>query len=476
MNNDDRVLLHPINAAAAVALSLSLACVAEVSAQTAPSGSGAPSGGPSAPSGSSATPAGTPAAPIGGYGSGASSGGTLGGPSDPSPYYIGVGQAFTHDSNVYRIPSGPADTYSSTSLLGGFDQLVGRQRLFGRAFVSGNRYFKEDSLDNVSYSANTGIDWETIEHLSGRLSGSFNRSLASAPSTAGTPVASKNVSDTQTVEALIRWGGPSLLSLEGRASYSNVGYSAVEYQSSEFNHSSASLNLFYHGGGPFRVGIGVRGDVTRTPQAFVDPTTGQVQSTRLTGTNIDLLADYDVTGQIVANGRLSYSRQESSGGGDAVFSGWTGNLGLSWQVTGKTSLRVDAARDAGFNATTYNTFAFTQTPTGIALTPVVAVYQNNQLTTSAGIGANYAATAKISTFASARYQRSNQLNVFIAAGTPVPDVVDVSKIVSLGANYQITRSWGAACNMSYEKRDVSGGTSFSYDAKTVSCSTQFTWR
>ena len=32
MNNDDRVLLHPINAAAAVALSLSLACVAEVSA------------------------------------------------------------------------------------------------------------------------------------------------------------------------------------------------------------------------------------------------------------------------------------------------------------------------------------------------------------------------------------------------------------------------------------------------------------
>jgi len=475
MNNDHRVLLHPISAAAA-ALSLTLACVADVSAQTAPSGSGAPSGGPSAPTGSSTTPAGTPAGPTGGYGSGVATGGTLGGPSDPSPYYIGVSQAFTHDSNVYRIPSGPADTYSSTSLLGGFDQLVGRQRLFGRAFVSGNRYFKEDALDNVSYSVNTGIDWETIEHLSGRLGGSFNRSLASAPSTAGTPVASKNVSDTQTIEALIRWGGPSLFSVEGTASYSNVGYSAVEYQSSEFNHGSTSLNLFYHGGGPLRVGIGVRGDVTRTPQAFVDPATGQVQSTRLTGTNIDLLADYEVTGQISANGRLSYARQESSGGGDAVCSGWTGNLGLSWQGTAKTSLRVDAARDAGFNATTYNTFAFTQTPTGIALTPVVAVYQNNQLTTSAGVGASYAATAKISTFASARYQRSNQLNVLIAPGTPAPDVVDTSKIVSLGANYQINRSWGAACNMSYEKRDVSGGANFSYDATTVSCSTQFTWR
>jgi len=475
MKKDHRVLPHPISAAVA-ALGLALACAADVGAQTAPSGGGAPGGGPGAPGGSPGAPTGSTSEPTGSPGASAVPGGTLGGPSDPTPYYIGVSQAFTHDSNVFRIPNGPADTYSSTSLLGGFDQLVGRQRLYGRAFVSANRYQDETSLNNVSYSANTGIDWETIEHLSGHLGGSFNRSLSSPPPTAGTPVATQNISDTQSIDALIRWGGPSLLSVEAGANYSNVGYSAPAYQSSEFNHSSANINLFYHGGGPLRVGVGVRRDVTRTPQAFVDPVTGQVQSTRLTGTHFDLLADYDVTGQIGANGRLSYTRQDSSGGGDADFSGWTGNVGVSWQVTGKTSLRVDAARDAGFNATTYNTFAFTQTPTGIALTPVVGVYQNNQLSTSAGIGVNYAATAKIAAFASARYQRSKQLNVFIAAGTPAPDIVDISKIVALGANYQITRSWGAACNMSYEKRDVSGGTNFTYDAKTIGCSTQFIWR
>ena len=60
--------------------------------------------------------------------------------ADPNPYYVGVGQGFTRDSNVYRIPSGPSDTYSSTSLFGGFDQPISRQRVFGRAGVSLNRY------------------------------------------------------------------------------------------------------------------------------------------------------------------------------------------------------------------------------------------------------------------------------------------------------------------------------------------------
>ena len=475
MKHGRRVLLHPISAAA-TALSLALACAADASAQTAPPSGGAPSGGPGAPSGGAGAPSGSPGSPTGGpSGSGASTGGTLGGPSDPNPYYIGVSQAFTHDSNVYRVPDGPGDTFSSTSLLGGFDQLLGRQRLFGRAVVSGNRYQDETNLNNVSYSAFVGVDWETIEHLSGRVSGNFNRGLSSAPAGGSTPLTAQNIADTQTIEALIRWGGPSLLTLEGGASYSNVGYSSPQYVGSEFNKSSANVGLFYHGGGPFRVGIGVRADATRSPNAFVDPATGQVQSTRLNGQYVDLFADYDVTGQIVTNLRLSYTRQENSAGGTDL-SGWTGALGVSWQVTSKTSLRVDAARDAGFNSTTYNTFAFTPTATGIAFTPVVGVFQNNQITASAGISATYAATAKISTFASARYYRAHQINLIAGGGAAAPDVIDIANTYSLGANYEITRNWGAACTMAYERREVSGGTNYTYDAKTIGCSTQFTWR
>jgi hypothetical protein len=481
MNKGHRVLLHPISAAAA-ALTLTLACVADARAQAGPSGGAAPSGssgssgGTSGATGGPSGPTNSPSAPTSSYGGlGGPEGGRLGGPSDPNPYYVGVSQAFIHDTNVYRIPSGPADTYSVTSLLGGFDQMIGRQHVYGRGVVSGNRYQDEKGLNNTSYSVYTGIDWDTIEHLSGSINGSFNRSLAAAPTNAGTPVATQNISDTQTIEALIRWGGPSLLSLEGGASYSNVGYGSQQYASSEFNQSSVHIGLFYHGGGPFRVGLGLRGDATRTPQAFVDPATGQVQSTRLTGKHVDLTADYDVTGQVRADGRLSYTRQESSISGQSDFSGWTGSFGLAWQVTGKTLLRADAARNAGFNATTYNTFAFTETANGIAFTPVVGVYQNNQLVSSAGISATWAATAKISAFASARYQRSSQVNVLLAPGTPAADITDISNVYALGANYAITRNWGAACNLSYERRDVSGGTNYAYDAKTIGCSTQFTW-
>jgi hypothetical protein len=466
MNNGNRVLLHPISAAV-TALSLTLACV-HANAQVAPSGTGA-TGGSSATTGGSSAPTGGPS----GQTSSSMTGGT---PVDPNPWYIGVSQAFTHDSNVYRIPDGPSDTYSSTSLLGGFDQLIGRQRVFGRATVSGNRYLKEDTLDNVSYGVTTGIDWETIEHLSGNIIASFNQNLASQPVSNGTPVAARNIAQTQGIGARIRLGGVSLLTLEVGADYSNIDYSLPAYVTSESNHTSGTIYLYYGGGGPLRVGAGFRGDRTRTPQAFLDPATGQYLSTKLTGQNFDLLADYDLTGRVGANARLSYTKQTTLGGGNADFSGFTGNVGLSWQATGKITVRVDAARDAGFDAHTYNYFSFTQTTTGVFLTPVVGLYQNNEVTTSAGATVNYAATAKISATANARYIRARLTNGDVTTAATTPDTVDVSTIVSLGANYEITRNWGAACNLAYAKRDVSGAVNFAYDAKTIGCSTQFTWR
>lgn len=393
---------------------------------------------------------------------------------DPNPYSLGVSQGLTHDSNVFRIPGGPSDNYSTTSLFGGFDQPISRQRVFGRATVSANRYQDQDQLNNVSYGLAAGVDWETIESLSGRLNANLNRSLAPPVASTGAPVATRNVAETKSLEALARLGGASLLTLEGAVDYSSIDYSAPVYAAAESSRTGGSLTLYYRPGGPLRVGIGVRADRTRTPRAFVDPVTGQAQSTTLHGKHLDLLADYDVSGQITANGRLSYTRQTNDGIGNADFSGLTGGFGLNWRATGKITVRADAARDTSFNTTPYNTFAFTPTTTGIALTPVIGLYENNQLTTSAGIGVNYAATAKIGASLGARYVRARLTSV--NAPVPAADVTDVSKVLVLGANYDITRNWGASCNVSTEKRDVSGGVAYSYRANTIGCSTQFTWR
>ena len=112
------------------------------------------------------------------------------------------------------------------------------------------------------------------------------------------------------------------------------------------------------------------------------------------------------------------------------------------------------------------------------LTPVTGLYENNRVTNSVGVGADYAATAKISATASARYSRARLSTVDSATASVRPggDVTDVSKIFTLGVNYAVARNWGAGCNLGHEGRDVSGATSFAYTANTIGCSTQFTWR
>jgi hypothetical protein len=244
---------------------------------------------------------------------------------------------------------------------------------------------------------------------------------------------------------------------------------------SETNRVGGSLGVYYHSGGPLRVGLAARVDRTRTPKAFIDPTTGQYTAARLDGRNIDLLLDYDLSGQVVGNARLSYTRQTNAYVDSTAFSGVTGGVALSWNLTGKTSIRFDAAHDTGFNSQAFNTFIFTPTSTGGAtLTNVLGVYSNNQITDSAGLGVNYIATAKVTATANLRYLRARSTPQ--DASGPLPDIVDISKIAAIGANYAITRSWGAGCNAGYETRNVSGGQNFSYNVKTVGCSTQFTWR
>ena len=139
--------------------------------------------------------------------------------SDPNPYYLGVSQAITHDSNVTRSPNGPSDTYSSTSLLGGFDQPIGRQRLFGNASISANRYMDQDQLNNTSYNLSGGLDWQTVGDLSGNLNGGIGRFLAAPAASGLVPTTTRNVADTKNFNAVARWGGAGRLSVEGSYGY-----------------------------------------------------------------------------------------------------------------------------------------------------------------------------------------------------------------------------------------------------------------
>ena len=156
------------------------------------------------------------------------------------------------------------------------------------------------------------------------------------------------------------------------------------------------------------------------------------------------------------------------------FSGVTGSLQVDWQPTAKTGVRFDISRVAGFEANTLTRYALSQSDTGVIVTPVPVVYQNNRVTDSAGVGVKYSATAKTTAAAGARYTRARLAAAIEILG--IPQDVDVSKTAFLSLNYAITRAWNASCTIAYEKRDVTVLVSYSYSANTFGCATQFVWR
>ena len=444
---------------------------------------GQPAGGASG--GPAAAGAGSPGAAAGAAGPtntvGTPVGGTGFGARDPSPYYLGVSQGFTHESNVFRSPNGRSDTYSSTSLLGGLDQRIGRQRVFGTATVSANRYFNEKQLDNTSYLLAAGLDWETVNKLSGNLNAGLSQNLAAPVASGVVPGETRNIARTESVGATIRYGGASLLTLQGTLGYARARQSDPTFTTGNSRSQTGSLGLVYSPGGPLRLGVAGRLTRTEIPQALFDPFAGTYQSNTLDGKHLDFTVDYRLSGIVDASTRLSYTRQTNSNplisGSD--FSGLTGSANVAYRWTGKTSFNLSLGRDAGVTSSTFNGFVIDQSQPTPVRTLQAGTYQNNQVTNYAGLTATYAATGKTTANAGVRYSRAKLLTTLVtsAGGTATPETTDVAKVVFLGVNHELARNLGVACTVSHEARDLSGGIApYSYTANSIGCLAQYTWR
>jgi hypothetical protein len=392
---------------------------------------------------------------------------------EPSPWYVGVSQALTHDSNVYRIPDGRGDNYSSTGLLGGFDQPIGRQKFHGSANIRYNKYQDETTLDNTSYGVAAGWDWETIEKLSGNFNVSANQGLASYDGNSTAPTTERNLLKTDRIGAGIRWGGANRLGLVADYAHSRARYSESNALNSNSSADAGSLGVRYNLNPDLKVGAGVRVSRTVVPNGLVtaDGTTAERTSN---GRNFDLTADWRYSPQTGVNARLSWTRQTNSGAAGADFSGLTGALSAHYAPTGKTSFSLAYNRDAGTNGSFFNV---TGTP---GSTPLIGLNQNSRVSDALTFGVNYAATAKITANAGYTYRRAKIVSTVtdpdgVVVGPPTESTDNVRK-ATLGVSYAITRAWQLGCNLSRESRSVSGGLSYSYDANVAGCSVQLTMR
>ena len=151
--------------------------------------------------------------------------------AETSPYYIGVNQAFSYNSNVFRQIDEFAQSswWSSTSLVGGFDQTYGRQRFYANGNVAANVYGQLSQLDNTSYGVTAGWDWETVGRLSGKLYASYSQSLANYGGFNVSALNQKNTEDSALAYATVEYGLLSLVIADVRLAYSSVHYTATTY-------------------------------------------------------------------------------------------------------------------------------------------------------------------------------------------------------------------------------------------------------
>lgn len=377
-----------------------------------------------------------------------------------SPYYIGISQSLGHESNLYSIggaqglPTGAkskSDTLATTSLVAGIDQTWGRQRLSGSGSLRAQRFSSNNHLNNEGYGLNLGLDWETVNRLSGRLAIDAERSLRGYdPAAQAGRAVERNITDNNQVSAVVRLGLVTRLTAEGTLSHRSVRFTATNYANDEYDQNIGSLGLRYRLGGATTVGLAWRASKVDY-RSIDDPYDRR---------DIDLTAGWVPSGLTTLNARLSHTRTDHARNAARDFSGVTGELRGNTQLTGKIRLNARLSRDLAQGTSTFDFL-------GISREAAEFI----RVSTNLKLGATYDLSAKIALNASVEHVRRSFDNAIDPFGQPVSGS-DRTTQLALGARWLPTRAIEVGCNLGVNSRSVVR-VGNPYNSNTVSCYGQF---
>jgi hypothetical protein len=370
------------------------------------------------------------------------------------PWSVGAAQAFTHETNVFRRAGDEqSDTISSTSVFGSLNLTPGRQRLYLSGRASDNRYDKLTQLDNTSYSVNTGLEWQTIEHLSGSVRYTGRQALIDY-TVVGTPDV-KNIETAQAASAGVRWGFTSALGVEGHVTRRKIDYSFSNERDSTTDVGSVGVR--WDDGGQLALGVTARASKSETPlyQPLLPESIlgvvalGPLEPDEGDRRDLDFTVTWTPSGLSTVTGRLSLTKEDHTAPSRADISGVTGAVAWDYQATGKTRIRTSLIRDTGSE-----TSFLSLTQIGLAGLRT----DNNRMNWVALVRADWEATAKILVNGSLRYMRGTLDTV---TGT---DFINNTTRFDLGALYQATRTIALGCNFTHER-----GSGARFRADTAGC-------
>ena len=377
-----------------------------------------------------------------------------------SPYYIGVAQTIAYDNNLIRLrdnqtlPAGlsKSDTVSSTALVAGIDQPFARQRVFGTANLSSNRYSRNSDFNSSGYALRLGLDWQTIARLSGRLSASADRTVrADVRDASDQFILRSNAETAHQIDASISLGLVTRLSAEATLQQRDVRYSAAQAAFREFQQNSVSLGLRYRPASTTTWGLGLRQTRWDYPNLLVgtaDP------NDRRTRSDIDGSLLWQPGGASSFDIRISSGKTEHQQFDTRDFSGVTGSLGWDWQPSGKLRFNPRLARDTGQDADRITT-AFTRT------------------TDTLRVGVDYALSAKIGLNANlSAFERLLQGRGAVVGGLSGREM---GNSLAIGARWAPVRSTVVGCNVSTDKLGSNSNPALSdtYSSAGFSCFGQF---
>jgi hypothetical protein len=371
--------------------------------------------------------------------------------STDRPWYVGLTQDFSYQSNVFGTSSGEVDdTVSTTSLRGGFNVPLGRQRAYANATLSHQRYKDLSDRDNNGYSVGAGLDWATIEKLSGSLRLNSQRRQADFNVGGIVPVSISNLERSDEVALRAQLGGDGLLTLEGGIGHRQVHFSADEYAAREYKQDNGNFGIVYRPSGILSLNTGVSAADTR----YLAPEAGQPSADRNRRRDVYIGANWVPTGASTVNARVSFGKTEYDRATAADFEGVTGSLSWNWRPSGRLALVTTLSRDSGQES------GFLRLVEGA----VVSATDFSRVTNRAALSAQYELTGKVTLSAGLSYARRTLVDGFTGVGGR-----DNTTAASVGARWAATRVLAFGCDASRESRSASGVGSSDYDNDRFGC-------
>lgn len=376
--------------------------------------------------------------------------------SSTRPWYVGLTQDFSHESNVLGGAAGSetSDTIATTTLRGGVNLPFGRQRFFANAALNHQNYSDLSARNNNGYDLGAGLDWSTVERLSGSVT--FNAGRRQADFNVGgiVPVSISNLERTEDFNARARLGADTQLAFEAGVGQRRVSFTAPEFASREYKQDSGNLGLTYRPSGILTLGTGVSAQRTK----YVVPAVGQTAADRSDRQDVYATATWVPTGASTVNARIAVGKTEYDQAAAADFKGVTGSLAWTWRPTGLLNLTTSLSRDTG------------QESGFLRLTPgtTVSASDFSRVTNSLSVRAGYELTGKINLSAGLGYARRDLVDGFTGISGN-----DNTTTLSAGATWAALRTLSLGCNASRESRSSSGAGSSSFDSNRFGCFGQF---